>query len=251
VGTRPAPLRRGRRVLRWTLAGVLLGALFGGALWGGAWLLVPDNVPLHRVRVDGEVRHTRREALERALASRLDGSFFGLDLDAVRRGVELLPWVQRASVRRVWPGTLVVHIQERRALARWGKRALVSPAGEVFEPEADSMPAGLAYLEGPHDSAATVAERYRWMRAYLAPYGLEITRLALSERHAWTLELGDGERLLLGNRGLERRLQRYLTFLQKLREQGQPERVDLRYSNGFAVSWRQPVTGATETGAEG
>ena len=179
----------GARMVRWILALVLWGGLAGGAIWTLAWLATPHNVPLERVRIDGDFRHTKRVMLQKTLAAQLEGSFFSLDLDRVRSAVESLPWIEQASVRRVWPATLVVRVEERVALARWGGDSVVSPQGEVFRPDPSSVPPGLAILSGPAGSAREVVHRYGWMRRNLQRRGLNILRLELSGRHAWTLEL--------------------------------------------------------------
>jgi cell division protein FtsQ len=247
----PQPPTRGAVIGRWAVALALLGGLIGSGVTGVVWLAAPSNVPLERVRIDGDLRHTRRELLQRTLAGGLRGSFFSLDLDAVREAVESLPWITRASVRRVWPGTLVVHVEEREALARWGDDALVSPLGEVFKPDPGTVPNGLAGLSGPPQSVPEVVERYTWMRRRLAQRGLDIARLQLSGRHAWSVQLGSGLWLYLGNRDLERRLERFLLHFRRLDEHAGLAQVDLRYTNGFAVRPRPAGAEEQETGAEG
>jgi len=242
---------RGTVILRWSVALLLMGSLLGGGIVGGIWLTVPNNVPLERVRIDGDLRNTGQEQLRRTLAEELRGSFFSLDLEAVRRSVESLPWITRASVRRVWPGTLVVHIEEREALAHWGEDAVVSPGGEVFQPQPESVPKGLAKLSGPRQSAPEVVERYGWMRGLLNQRGLDIAQLRLSGRHAWSVQLNSGLWLHLGNRDLEQRMERFLTNLHQIEEQEGVELVDLRYSNGFAVRRQAVAADERKTGAEG
>jgi cell division protein FtsQ len=220
------------------LTTVVLGLLIGGAAWGVAWVSLPGNVPVALVRVDGDIKHTKREMLRRALADRLSDGFFGLNLDAIREAAEALPWVTQASVRRVWPGTLVIRVREREALALWGDRGAVSPEGEVFWPDPDSVPRGLPRLTGPEGSAAQLVQRFQRLGQRVAEKGLSLTRLDLSERHAWTLELSNGLRMSLGTRDPEGRLDRVLRHLPALGAQGEPELVDARYANGFAVRWR-------------
>lgn len=249
-----AKTERDPRLGRWLLAALLFGGLASGALWGGAWLLTPNNVPMQRIRVVGEIRHTRQALLEQTLASRLQGSFFGLELEQVRAAVEALPWVTRASVRRIWPSTLEVWVKEREALARWGKDGVVSPEGVVFMPESGTVPPHLAHLSGPSDSAPEVVDGYNRMRRRLQQpgLGLDIARLQLSERRAWTLDLNNGVRLYLGNIDVDQRLNRFLKQLPGLAQQGEMEHVDARYTNGFAVRWKPRLdTLAMTAGSKG
>jgi len=212
--------------------------LLGGGVWLVVWLLAPQHMTLARVRIEGELRHTGRAVLQRTLVEQASGSFFALDLVAIRRALEALPWIAHASVRRVWPLALAVRVQERKALAHWGDRALVSPEGEVFAPDAESVPKGLVRLRGPNGSAPEMIRRYRWLQGRLAVRGLKIAQLDLSARHAWYLELEGGLRLSLGTRELEERIGRFLDYLPRLPQPEALEQVDLRYANGFAVRWR-------------
>ncbi len=237
---------------RWVLGLCLIGGLLAGVGWSFVWVLTPDNVPLKQVQIEGDIRHTGRERIKRAMAPTLQGGFFSLDLEAVRSAVENLPWVTRASVRRVWPHSLVVRVHEREALAHWGDKGVVSPEGEVFTPAGDSVPQGLARLTGPVGSAPDMVRRYQWILGRLETKGLDIERLSMSERGAWILQVRQGPLLHLGNRNLERRLERFLSRHADLVSHGQAQQVDLRYTGGFAVRWtEQPAEGMGHTGAEG
>ncbi len=70
--------------------------------------------------------------------------------------------------------------------------------------------------------------------------GLRITALTLETRGAWTLQLSNGIRVVAGREQLVPRLRRFLIiYRQKLAARaGQIEQVDIRYTNGVAVSWR-------------
>ncbi|WP_214417271.1 cell division protein FtsQ/DivIB [Sphaerisporangium fuscum] len=60
-----------------------------------------------------------------------------VDLDQVRRRISALPEIESARVERNWPGTLVVHVVERRpvALVQWGGRtSVVDRHGVAMEP---------------------------------------------------------------------------------------------------------------------
>ena len=86
----------------------------------------------------------------------------------------------------------------------------------------------------------------------LAPLGLNVTRLQLSERRAWRMTLNDGLELRLGRDGVERRLQRFVEVYPGVLKQqlARIAAVDLRYTNGFAVQWK-PDASKGASGATG
>ncbi|MEQ8661773.1 MAG: cell division protein FtsQ/DivIB, partial [Gammaproteobacteria bacterium] len=107
-----------------------------------------------------------------------------------------------------------------------------------FTPAPATMPAGLVRLDGPPGAEHEVLAAHRRMAARLATVGLAIEALELSARHAWRLRLADGKEIALGRREADTRLERFLAAwhhgLGDVWER--VGRVDLRYTNGFAVS---------------
>src|SRR4051812_43983660 len=95
------------------VANGLFAFAFAMLAWAGVKLLVESPVFLLRsIRVEGELVHVGRAEVVKALEGRLAGTFFNMDLDAVRVLFETVPWVRRAEVRRVWPDRLVVRMEE-------------------------------------------------------------------------------------------------------------------------------------------
>jgi cell division protein FtsQ len=245
------------RLLNGISAGLLVVA---GLLvsWGVYYSVVTSQLfPLRVVRVEGvggDLTRVSQAQLDQALAGRVSGNFFGLDLDGVRATLGALPWVRKVAVRRSWPDRLDVAIEEHVALARWGDDRLVNVQGEVFEGEPDDAERkALPLLFGPVASERQVTERYRSFKAILAPLGaaLEPRQVLLSGRYAWRLRLSNGLVVELGRDpnldqvpgqgpGLvpvTERLTRFAAvYPQTL---GQLKRrldyVDLRYPNGFAL----------------
>jgi hypothetical protein len=100
------------------------------------------------------------------------------------------------------------------------------------------VPAGLPSFEGADPQAPEVVARYLKWRDDLMLVGHLIQTVALDARGAWSLDLVSGVRLELGTEHVEQRLKRFLANAAQLEAAGQPEIVDLRYSNGFSVTWR-------------
>ena len=220
------------------LAALALG-LLGYA--GGRVLLDSPAFLLKTIVVEGSLERVQRHDIVNALQGRLSGTFFSVDLEAVRALFEGIPWVRRAELRRRWPDRLEVRIEEQVALARWGQRRetqLVNAQGELFRGQTD---ASLPVLAGPAGTEGEVARRYAAFRDLLAPLGLEPRQVLLSSRLAWQLKLSNGLTIQLGRDSdkdrVEERLARFASaFPQTLAKSRQRlEYVDLRYPNGFAL----------------
>lgn len=215
---------------------LLLGA--AAAAWAGVWTQQPGTLPIERVRVDGPLTHVS-EAELREVVARRGGGFFQIDVAAVQRDLQALPWVREAAVRRVWPDTLAVSVVEREALARWQAGGLVSREGELFHPAPESWPQGLPSFAGPAGYHTALAAQYEGLAAALAPLDLRVVRVAADARRAWSVELSNGIELMLGRDAHYPRVMRFVrAYGDALAErQREIKRVDLRYTNGFAVQW--------------
>ncbi|MEN8176686.1 MAG: cell division protein FtsQ/DivIB [Pseudomonadota bacterium] len=235
-------------VTRLVLLAVCAGVLAVSADWLWQRVRAPDFLPLNRIVVKGSFQHLSRDELETAVARAATGGYFSVDVEAVRRVVLKLPWVEQAAVRRVWPDALVLRVEEQRPFARWGESAFVNARGEIFQPTRTTVLASLPLLEGPGDSGARVVQRYRELAPRFASAGQQLAALKLDERGAWSLTLRDGLQVVLGSNRVETRLRRVEQFLNHYEQQVTAmQQVDARYPSGVAVQWK---TGAVENGGE-
>lgn len=228
-------------------ANVLLGLTLAALLAVGVSRLV--HLPAFDLRgvsieaAEGsELRYVSTPHLRTSALHRIRGNFFTVDLDAVRLGFESVPWVRKATVRRIWPDRLAVTLEEHRPLALWGDGRLLNTFGELYAVNlAEAEEQGpLPELAGPPGSERAVLERFGEVARWVSPLGRFPVALSLSPRYAWSARLDDGTTLLLGREeGLpvEARVRRWAAVYPRVRARldGQPEVVDLRYPNGFAV----------------
>ena len=225
-----------------TVAGALAALALGLLAYAGGRVLLDSPAFLLRtIVVEGGLERVQKSEIVNALQGRLSGTFFTVDLEAARSLFEGVPWVRRAELRRRWPDSLEVHIEEQVALARWGQRTetqLVNTQGELFRGQTD---ASLPVLAGPAGTEGEVARRYFAFRDLLAPLGLEPRQVLLSSRLAWQLKLSNGLTIQLGRDSdkdrVEDRLARFTSvFPHTLAKSRQRlDYVDLRYPNGFAM----------------
>jgi cell division protein FtsQ len=204
------------------------------------WIASIGLRPLTQITINGELQHVHPNQLKALITPQTERGYFGMDVDALRHSLLEIPWIDTASVRRHWPNGLEVDLQEHEPQARWRSGELLSTTGQRFRPPPKTMPDGLPWLDGPSDSEARVLEHYHQFAELLATTGLGIYALTVDRRGTWKLILDNRLELLLGRERTAARLWRLAqvyTAMVKPRA-NQIQRIDLRYSNGFALSWR-------------
>lgn len=228
------------RVLAWVVALGLVALPVVAVLEG--WM-ARDRWPVTRLVLTAEYRRVSADQVGAAARPHLGQGFFALDLRDVRAALAALPWVQSVEVRKRWPDTLEVSLREHRAVARWGDDRLLSDTGALFEAPGGAHLDGLPWLDGPDHAVARVTRMLAEAGDALRGTGLQPVALRLSPRGAWTLRTLDGMEILLGRQDPLPRLQRFARLLPAVRggEARTPARVDLRYTNGFAIAWQEPV----------
>ncbi len=218
-------------------AGALVGVAALAFTVAAGWLLLRSELfPVRELRIVAPLEKTARAEIEAAARGAISANFFAVSPAQVRVALESLPWVRRASVRRVWPDRLEVALEEHEALARWGDEALVNTFGEKFPGRSERV---LPLFVGPAGYERELASRYARFSAAVAPLGARVERLVLTPRFAWQLRLEGGLDVMLGRDGdaAEARLRRFVAAYDDTlgKIQQRHAYVDLRYPNGFAL----------------
>lgn len=214
------------------LSGLLLAATVLFALWTVGRQAVEAWMPIRTVEVHGALHEQTRQGIGPVLAG-LSGGLLAVDLEVARQGFEALPWVRKANIRRVWPGMLVVELEEHVPAAAWNDLAVLDVHGEVFPVRPwRSLPS----FRAPEGMEMEVASRYGEFARLLDGPGWRIAGIHVDARRAWRIALADGVTVDLGRDRLDERLQRFVTFYPLvLAKVTGIRRVDMRYPNGFAV----------------
>jgi cell division protein FtsQ len=250
---RRKPSERERKLpsVNWRALGAALGLLAGAGALASAVSWAFDQ-PIETVAVTGRFQRVAPLDVERVVKGTLHGAgLLSVDLNAVRRAIHTLPWVDAVSVQRAWPRGLNVLVIEQTAAARWGEHGLINTRGELFDADERHIPPELARLEGPEGEESLVAQRYLSAEGRLAQAGLRLTALRLDARGAWEFDLADGVTVRLGRRQVDERFEKFMSTALKLVTQRGDDiaYVDMRYTNGFAIGWRGAA--ARRTGREG
>jgi cell division protein FtsQ len=229
------------RIATWTLALALVllpvVAVVNGWIGAQRW-------PLRTLRVQGELQRVDPARLQQALLPYAQRGFFAVRLADAQAAVAKLPWVEHAEVRKRWPDVLEVRVVEHRPFARWGEDRLLSEEGQLFPAKGIAVPKSLPRLDGPDGHEAAVMALYGESRELFAPAGIDVRELTLDRRGSWSLQLSDGIDVIVGSREARLRMGRFARLLPQLLSQrrGDPlQRADLRYTNGFALTWGDPA----------
>ena len=92
------------------------------------------HLTVESVQVEGR-QHADKQAILAALGVSRGTPILSVDLDAAKARLETVPWVRSASIERLLPDTLFVHLTERTPLALWqhqGKFDLVDRDGSII-----------------------------------------------------------------------------------------------------------------------
>lgn len=236
------------RLLVWMLA-VALVALPVVAVLNG-WV-GRDHWPLTKLRVTGQFERVDERALQRALVPHAQLGFFAVRLDDAQAAISGLPWVEQAEVRKRWPDVLEVRVIEHRPFARWGSDLLLSEHGRLFPASNVETPAGLPWMNGPEGAVSEVVAMFNESTALFSALGIDVLAIELNLRGSWSLQLreirsGARFQVLIGRNEARARLARFVRLLPQLLSQDAQRlaRADLRYTNGFALTWKAARAGA-------
>jgi len=226
---------------------LLVFALLGLGIWAyGRQALthqVTESLPIRYVRTEGVFQYLSKEELKAALMPLVTTSIFDADMQQIHATVAKLPWVKSVAVERVWPDTIDIKVHERKAYVRWGEKGLLTEYGELFMPNNVDQFQSLLLVEGPKEQEAKTLEIMEGVRIALEDQSLDLAEFSINDREAWTIKLKTGLEIVLGSTGQLNKLQRFLDTLPILGQEkiAAMQVVDLRYPNGYAVSWKPDI----------
>jgi len=195
--------------------------------------------PIKEVNIYG-VNHLNQQEVQISLFPLVKGSFFAVNVASIRNQLLQMPWVADTYVRRSWPNQIDITIVEKKAIAKWNEQNLLSSAGELFSPVAETYPNNLPQFSGPDGKHMVMLQNYDEMNRILYPLHAKISYLELTPYLTWKLKLDNGIVLRMGHKDILTRLSHFVKVYPKIvgERTTDVDYVDLRYSNGVAVRWK-------------
>ncbi len=216
---------------------IILFFLLVGLAW--LWQLFDDpaRFPIQNVKVNGFYRHVTQQELKATLLPLVSGNFFTLSVDRIQTQLLKNPWISDATVRKIWPNTLSIRVNEQNPIARWNESGLLNPQGILFFP-LPPLPSNLPELSGPKGDEKIVLQSYTEINQLLASLHLSVVELDLSSRMSWHIVLNNGMSVVIGSIDPLARLKRFIKVYPMIFKNQSVEDtvVDLRYTNGVAIA---------------
>ena len=82
------------------------------------------NQSIDRVIINGEFNYLSERDVIDLIDENVQTGFLTLDLPELNRKIVEQDWIRSSSIRRSWPATLIVNIEEEIPVARWGEQQL-------------------------------------------------------------------------------------------------------------------------------
>lgn len=160
-----------------------------------------------------------------------------VDVDEARARLETMPAVKSAEVRRIWPGHIVIKIDERRPIARWqidGVMHVIDEDGHPITGRGEAAMQSLPLVVGK--GAGTAVKSFLSLVATQPDFKSNVKVAVRVGERRWNLQLANGVEVRLPEEGAEAAL----AELVKLdREQKILARdikaIDLRFADRFIV----------------
>jgi cell division protein FtsQ len=122
-----------------------------------------------------------------------NASLLFLDVTAVRRSLEAAPRVARATVRKFYPGSLEITVEEREPFAIWqlsGKLSVIADDGTVLGPFLPRMSPALPLIVGP--GAAVRANEFLAVLARYPQLREQVRASVFVAERRWNLKFKSG-----------------------------------------------------------
>ncbi len=195
----------------------LATGLYGVAAGGHTEALVGSlseqvGLGISAVKITGQSQTSEVDMLDR-LAIPEDASMVAFDAEAARQRLETLPWIEKASIRKLYPGTLQVTVTERTPFALWqhgGTLSLVDGTGKVISDYVDPIYAGLPMVVGA--DAAPQAKEITGLIGAFPALRPRVKAAVLVSGRRWNIVLANNVTIMLPETGARDALQRIVDF---------------------------------------
>ena len=213
---------------------IIYGFIFLLSIFVVIQFLARVDLPIKQISIIGEYQHIDKEQVDLIANEYIEGNFFLINLDQTRHAFKKLAWVREIAIRKKFPDTLEVTIEEHKPIARWGRVGLVNSYGEIFNAASqEELPSFIGY----ETFVKEMTLKFMEMNKILSKELMQVGTITLSERLSWEVITDNQVRVILGKDNIIKKLNLFTNNYQNILAElkNRIEYVDLRYKDGFSV----------------
>ena len=213
---------------------IIYGFIFLLSIFVAIQFLARVDLPIKQISIIGEYQHIDKEQVDLIANEYIEGNFFSINLDQTRHAFKKLAWVREIAIRKKFPDTLEVTIEEHKPIARWGRVGLVNSYGEIFNAASqEELPSFIGY----ETFVKEMTLKFMEMNEILSKELMQVGTITLSERLSWEVITDNQVRVILGKDNIIKKLNLFTNNYQNILAElkNRIEYVDLRYKDGFSV----------------
>lgn len=196
-----------------------------------------ERWPVNSIEIRGSFSIWPENKIAEELAWLKEESFFSVDLQRVYAVADALPLLNILTVKKQWPGTVLLNVYEEVPMAVWNEKKLLTLGGLLVNKPYFYDVKELANIRGSSHYAEVATRHYRRLSQALIPDGIAIKTLNISSVGSIKVWLSNGWVIDFGRQYFEERVQRLVSLMNVLSGQ-QIATLDLRYGKGVAISWK-------------
>lgn len=218
---------------------VLLSCFAGLAYFAAEPVAKLLERPLKSVAVEGDFQYLSKNRAMELIAAEIDGDFLQLDLNRLKNVLQADPWIERVTLSRRWPDTLLVKITEQKPIARWDANGFLNHSGEIIRVKETDKLVGLPWLQGNEINAREIMQQYQDLSTLLRSRGLELIALHCDNKKSWRITLKNDVEIAIGREQVMEKLRRFVTVYDNFLGSvwSDVKAIDVRYTNGVSVRW--------------
>jgi len=199
------------------------------------------NRPIDSINVNGDLKRVSTKSIENNTKNLLKKGILSFSASDVKQKLETLDWVQSVEIIRVWPNKIDIRIMEESLLGIWNNDLILNSSGKLYVVDKRSVPSNIPQLNGPKGSERDVMNLFIKIDTLLTGRGLYLEAITLDARGSWSFRIKPKIEIKLGKTEINKKLERFFLALDQslLAKINKVSYIDLRYSEGLAVSWKK------------
>lgn len=195
--------------------------------------------PLDKVIIQGDLTYVSKQQVQEIIFKNADNGFIKMDLKELQTQLSNLPWIEKVILQRKIPNSLIILIEEQKVVANWNESGVITEQGSIIqvEKQTPSLPAFWG------DDSKLTAHYYTKFVESMDKSFLPIVKLEVGTSGVITFTLQRGLTVMMSRNAFKDQLDRLkkIILTPEVRDKiEEMDVIDLRYSNGFAVTFRQP-----------